>query len=106
MATGIGASGAPYPVRAACSDRRPFLPWTSPNQPDEDTTAGRDRDHREAGPWGCAKAIGTRKAASGSARSNPDRQQKKGGPKAPPSAKTVSRTESVRRLVGRLFGRG
>src|ERR1700686_382230 len=33
MATGIGASGACAPVRAACSDRRPSLPWTSPNQP-------------------------------------------------------------------------
>ena len=28
-----GAFGAPFPVRAACSDRRPSLPWTSPNQP-------------------------------------------------------------------------
>src|SRR5712672_4694971 len=105
MATGIGASGAPYPVRAACSDRRPFLPWTSPNQLDEDTTAGRDRDHREAG-RGDAPLRSAREKSLQALRGAIRTASKKGGPKAALSAKAVSRTESVRRLVGRLVGRG
>src|SRR5260370_6123306 len=105
MATGIGASGAPYPVRAACSDRRPFLPWTSPNQLDEDTTAGRDRDHREAGRGG-APLRSAREKSLQALRGAIPTPRKKGGPKAALSAKTASRTESVRRLVCMPFGPG
>src|SRR5712671_893491 len=84
MATGIGASGALCPARAACSDRRPSLPWTSPNQPDEDTTAGHDGDHREARRWRAPLRSGTQKVASGSAMMSSLDASKKGGPKSRP----------------------
>src|SRR5258707_5135660 len=89
MATGIGASGAPCPVRAACSDRRPSLPWTSPNQPGHVTTEGQDRDHREAGPWRCAMRS-ARERLLQALRYAIRTASKKGGPKAAFSAKLLA----------------
>src|SRR5258707_15796607 len=98
MATGIGASVAPSPVRAACSDRRPSLPWTSPNQPDEDTTAGQG-----LGRSGAAELRKTRFRLRAEQSGPP---QTKGRPEGRPfRKKLVSSVALVRRFVGRLIRR-
>src|SRR5258707_14666438 len=99
MATGIGASVARSPVRAACSDRRPSLPWPSPNQPDEDTTAGQG-----LGRSGAAELRKTRFRLRAEASGPP---QTKGRPEGRPFRKKLgSSVALVRRFVGRLIRRG
>src|SRR5258708_9320708 len=99
MATGIGASVAPSPVRAACSDRRPSLPWPSPNQPDEDTAAGQG-----FGRSGAAELRKTRFRLRAEQSGPP---QTKGRPEGRPfRKKLVSSVALVRRFVGRLIRRG
>ena len=81
---------APSPARAACSDRRPSLPWTSPNQP------GR-RYHGGARPRQMA-------ATANRNTQDPDRiptTQQKGRPEGRPFQKPQpAGTGSVRGLVG------
>jgi len=59
----------------ACSDRRPYLPWTSPNQHGDDTTPG------QAG--GSAAAMGLQEAWLRRGP-KPGRTHKKGRPERRP----------------------
>src|SRR6266436_4328968 len=102
MATGIGASGAPCPVRAVCSDRRPSLPWTSPNQPDDDTTARQGLGRPGAGRFRKSR-LGPPTKRFGAQTGG---QTKRATRRPPPFLNADKpRPRSVRRLVGRLVGR-